>query len=104
MSVVIRGSLSLAFVASLGLAGCGGGATCESAADNVVKITKNDLEKMLKSLPAEAQEAAKKEAGGDKMRDEFVKSCKEKKPAKDELACAAKAKNLEDLAKCERKK
>lgn len=82
--------LGLGFVGSLALAGCGGGATCESATENRMKI-------MLKDVPEEM----KKQLQGQKA--ELVKKCKQEKPSRAQLECATKAKSLEDIEKCDTK-
>lgn len=96
---VLVGSM---LIGSLALAGCGKG-DCKSAVNNTMGIMKKE---MLAALPAEAKAEAEKEINNPEKIAEMVKECEEEvksgKMTKEQVKCAADAKSMADLQKCDK--
>jgi hypothetical protein len=78
-----------------------GGATCVTAAENLIKLIKPELEQQLAQIPEEQRADAQQQMAANLNVEAITAQCKEQAPDQKELECVTNAKTTQELQGCQ---
>ena len=74
---------------------------CGAAADHVIELMEQDMDKMFAGMPAQQAEQARAALNEEIDREEIVAECEGKELSREQLQCVMGAMSMEDLMKCD---